>query len=141
MQKYFTISELAREAKVNVQTVRYYERRGLLLPAKRTGTGGYRLYTEDSLKKLAFIGRAKELGFTLKEAGEMLELSAAPSADFDSVRKKAEEKLIAVDQKIDSLRSVRKVLKDLVKACEERKPVTEWPLLMSIEKGYGKNDR
>lgn len=144
MDATFTIGTLARRAGVEVQTVRYYERRGLLPPVARKRSG-YRLYDEGSLKRLQFIRRAKELGFTLKECGELLALRVAGlkvdglrvdgRADCEKVRGRAEAKLRDVEGRIKSLKSVRGVLEELVVACKKRRPSEECPILRCIEKG------
>lgn len=139
MDKNFTIGKLAREAGVNIQTIRYYERLGLLTPTERRKTlhlqPGYRLYDQEALKRLRFIRHAKELGFTLKEINELLNLRIGSVTDCDIVRKQTEAKLRAVEQKIDALASVKMVLKELVERCIKRLPTEGCPILQSIEKG------
>ncbi len=138
MEAMFTIGTLARRGGVEVQTVLYYERRGLLPPVGRRASG-YRVYDEGSLKRLRFIRRAKELGFTLKECGELLALRVEGEADCDGVRGRAEAKLRDVEGRIRTLNAVRGVLKDLVGACKKRRPSDECPILRSIEKGAGES--
>lgn len=140
MKGQFKIGELAGMAGVNIQTIRYYERIGLLAPAKRKETAGYhgisyRLYDAESLRRLNFIRHAKELGFALKEIKEFLELKVGPKVDCDKVRKKAEAKLKTVEQRIYSLRSVGRILKGLITACNKKMPTDECPILKSLEKG------
>ncbi len=132
MGEVFTIGELARRAGVNVQTVRYYERRGLVLPTGRKRSG-YRLYDQGALKRLRFIRHAKELGFTLEEIKELLELRADSAFACQRAKEKALEKLKDVERKIGALRSVEKVLKGLVDACNRRSPVEGCPILKAIE--------
>lgn len=130
----FTIGELAKRAGVGVQTIRYYERRRLLLPTGRKKSG-YRLYDEGALKRLVFIRSAKEMGFTLKETGELLALRISVKGDCDKAKRRAEAKLGAVEAKLSSLESVRRVLRELVTACERRRPTDKCPILKAIEKG------
>ena len=133
MDNLFTIGKLAREAGVNLQTVRYYERRELLLPVGRKESG-YRLYDEEALRRLKFIRHAKELGFTLKEISELLDLRIDNISDCERAKRSAEVKLNGVEKKIASLEAVRNVLKGLIKACEKRKPTEKCPILKTIKK-------
>jgi len=128
----FTIGELARKAGVNIQTIRYYERRELLLCVGRKESG-YRLYDAESLKRLKFIRHAKELGFTLDETRGLLELRLESDNACERVKEKAQAKLRNVQQKIKSLKVVEKVLRELVHACDKRSPTEECPILRSIE--------
>ncbi len=127
-----TIGMLAGRAGVDIQTVHYYERRGLLLPVGRTGAG-YRLYNEGSLKSLLFIRRAKEMGFTLEEIKGFLDLSVEDVDSCDSVKEKALAKLRDVEEKITALGSLRTVLNELVESCDRRSPTEACPVLKSIE--------
>jgi len=127
-----TIGILAGRAGVDIQTVHYYERQGLLLPVGRTAAG-YRLFNEGSLKRLLFIRRAKELGFTLKEIKGLLELSVDSAESCGRVREKAVEKLRDVEEKIKALGSLRMVLNELIDSCEMRSPTEACPVIKSIE--------
>ena len=135
----FTIGKLARLAGVNIQTVRYYERAGLLHPISKTGAG-YRLYGEGELKRLRFVRHAKELGFTLKEIKELMELRVDSPSACAEVLKRAEEKLRDVEEKIEKLNELRGILNELTTACRERTPTGECPILKSIEKGGESHD-
>jgi len=132
MEKTFTIGTLASSAGVNVQTVRYYERRGLLPPLRRN-TSGYRLYDEGAVRILRFILRAKELGFTLVEIKELLSLSVSSPASCDRVRDKALYKLRVVEGKLKALNSVRDVLRELITACDNQRFTEECPILRVLE--------
>jgi DNA-binding transcriptional MerR regulator len=110
-----TIGELARAAGVNVETVRYYERRGLLVPPERAG-GGYRRYGEDALWRLQFVARAKQLGFTLAEIAELLAASGAGCVD--DVRDAANAKLADLDARVQALYAQQARLRRLVETCE-----------------------
>ncbi|MFQ5442278.1 MAG: heavy metal-responsive transcriptional regulator [Thermodesulfobacteriota bacterium] len=133
MKKNLTIGRLAATAGVNVQTVRYYERRGLLMPAGRKASG-YRLYGADSVRRIKFIRRAKELGFTLDEIKGLLDLRVESPSSCAKVKKKASEKLEVVEERIKALKSVKRVLKGLVDSCEKRRSTEECPILKTIEK-------
>lgn len=111
------IGELAREAEVSVQTVRYYERRGLLPIPDRT-TSGYREYDESDIFRLGFISRAKNLGFTLSEVQELLDLQVRRGTTANDVRKQALEKLESMRSKIRDLRSIASALERLVANCD-----------------------
>lgn len=131
----YTIGEMAKMAGVNRQTIRYYERRKLLAPSGRKDSG-YRLYDEKALKRLLFIRHAKELGFTLEEIRGLLDLrikSADSTESCEAVRARTKAKLRVVESKIAALESVRKVLIELLCACNKRTPTEECPILKAIE--------
>ncbi len=110
----YTIGKLAREAGVHVETVRYYQRLGLIPePAKRDQ--GYRRYSSDTVARLRFIRRAQRLGFTLKEIGELLELEDGKCKE---ARTLAEEKRAVIDAQISDLSAMRKELEKLIRACQ-----------------------
>lgn len=123
------ISELAREAGVNMQTVRYYERRGLLLDPRRSGDG-YREYTESSLERIRFIKRAQELGFTLGEIAELLALKLDPGAHASDVKARAEVKISEIEAKVRDLQRIRDALTHLAGRCRGGNgPTGDCPLL------------
>lgn len=125
---------LAKRAGVNLETIRFYEKQGLIPEPPRSGSN-YRLYPEDALRRVLFIKRAQELGFTLREIGELLSLQATPGTDCADVRGRAEAKVQDIDGKIRALRSMRKVLSRLVGECSGKGPVTECPILESLNPG------
>lgn len=125
------IGELAERAAVNVQTVRYYERRGLLPEPDRT-PGGYRRYDDHDLLRLRFILRAKELGFTLSEVEELLELRVDPRRTADDVRERALEKIAATESKIEDLTRIRRALERLVASCDAHGSPEECALMHAI---------
>jgi MerR family mercuric resistance operon transcriptional regulator/MerR family gold-responsive transcriptional activator of gol and ges genes len=131
------IGELAKMMRVNIQTIRYYERRGLLTPIERMESG-YRIYDEDARRRLEFIRYSKKLGFSLKETEELLRLKVSSTARCGDIKKKAEEKLLEIDKKIEVLQSIHHVLKDLIKACRSRQTTEECPILHAIDR---KEDR
>lgn len=128
-----TISCLAREAGVNLETVRYYERRGLL-PSPPRSVSGYRLFPEGAARRLKFIRRAQQLGFSLGEIRELLALRVAHSTGGAAVRRKAEAKLADIEAKIKTLESMKKTLRKLTKACAGCGPISECPILESLER-------
>ena len=110
------IGTLAKRADVAIDTVRYYERQGLL-PAPVRLASGYRDYTDGDVARLRFIRRAKALGFTLGEIGELLALSARRDGDMAGMKSAAQQKLADVDAKLAELQRIRQGLTDLVASC------------------------
>ena len=126
-----TIGQLAQRAGVGVETIRFYEREGLISEPPRRPSG-YRDYPLETVTRIVFIRRAKNLGFTLKEINELLDLRVRPRRNCAQVKQNADAKIADIDGKIASLRRMRRALKDLTKACEERTPTTESPILASL---------
>lgn len=114
--KQLTIGKLADESGVGVETVRFYERKGLI--KKPQNREGFRKYGEDDAKKIRFIKHAQDLGFTLKEIKELLELNSNPRSTCGDVKDKADVKLKEVEEKIQSLEKMKKSLLELSKACD-----------------------
>ncbi len=112
-----TIGRLARAAGVGVETVRFYERRGLIQRPLRPLDGGYRVYPETTIARIRFIREAQTLGFTLAEIRELLSLEADPSAECGAVRARAEAKLAEVEDKMRRLGAIRDGLRALIAAC------------------------
>ena len=111
------IGTLAAEAGVSVQTVRYYERTGLL-PAPGRTASGYREYDRSDVLRLIFIGRAKKLGFTLSEVQELLDLGVRRGTTADDVRRRAVAKLNSTRAKIRDLGSIASALERVVSSCD-----------------------
>jgi len=128
------IGELARDAGVNVETVRYYERRRLLKQPRRTAGG--RRYDDEALRVLQFVKRVQELGFSLDEAQELLSLwSSQSDRTCARVRAAAYIKLRAVEEKIRDLDGIRRVLVDLTRSCPGDGVASTCPILNSLAKG------
>jgi MerR family copper efflux transcriptional regulator len=125
-----TIGKLAAQAGVAVDTVRYYERNGLL-PEPPRRASGYRIYPAAAVKRLRFIRRAKTLGFTLAEIGELLAL-AAPRADVRKVKHAAQTKLVLLDDKIADLERIRASLRQLVAHCPGHGDSADCPILNAL---------
>jgi Zn(II)-responsive transcriptional regulator len=123
------IGAIARRAGVGVDTVRYYERAGLLEPRQRLASG-YRRYTDDEVARLRFIRRAQALGFSLKEIQELLSLSS--KRDVARVKRTAEAKLKDIDARIAELQRVRGGLAVLVNACPGHGRTTDCPILQAL---------
>lgn len=128
-----TIGKLAKKAQVNVETIRYYERRGLISRPPRP-LSGYRQYPDEAVKRIFFIKRAKELGFSLKEIGDLLSLRVDPNTSCSDIKSRTETKIEAIVDKIKSLQRMKKALEDVSKACSGRGPITECPILEALEK-------
>ncbi len=126
------IGEVAAQAGVNIQTLRFYERRGLLRKPSRRPSG-YREYPPDTVRLVRFIKRAQELGFTLAEVGELLWLREDQNANCSDVRATAKAKIENIDQKIQSLSAVRYALQILVKSCTRDGSTRECPILESLD--------
>jgi Cu(I)-responsive transcriptional regulator len=124
------ITETAREAGVNTQTLRYYERRGLLPKPARRGSG-YREYSDEAVRLVRFIKRAQELGFSLDEVEELVRLRGVRRGDRHRVRAIAERKIADIDRKIAQLRSMRAALRQLVDACH-RGAAAECPIIEAL---------
>jgi Hg(II)-responsive transcriptional regulator len=128
-----TIGQLAKRADVNIETVRYYERRGLM-PEPPRKESGYRQYSDEMLRRIRFIKHAKELGFSLKEIHELLTLKLDARTSCSEVKKKSETKIADIDAKIKTLQSMKKALVKLTKACGGKGPAKECPILEALEK-------
>ncbi len=123
------IGALAKRAGVRIDTVRYYERSGLLAPKTRLQSG-YRRYSGAELTRLRFIRRAQTLGFSLKEIRELLALSK--SRDVARVKRAAQAKLADVEQRIAALQRMRDGLATLVEACPGHGEPTDCPILRAL---------
>lgn len=125
------VGEVAKQAGVNLQTIHYYERRGLLPKPPRTGSN-YRAYPEDAVLRVRFVKRAQELGFTLKEIKELLSLRAAPRPRCSDIRERAQTKVQNIDDKVRTLQAMRKALTKLIGECSGKGPVTQCPILEAL---------
>ncbi len=123
------IGQLAKRGGVGIDTVRYYERNGLLAPRTRLASG-YRRYSELELARLRFIRRAQALGFTLKEIKELLALSA--QRDVERVKRSAQAKLKDVKSRIAALERVRDGLATLIEACPGHGRAADCPILRAL---------
>ena len=129
-----TIGKVATAAEVSRDTLRYYEREGLLAPSAKTASG-YRVYDEDALRRIRFIRQAQRCGFTLSDIGQMLALKSKRSACCSEVRNVAIEKKLKIEAKIKVLESMSHALDELIATCvDEDKPLTDCPILSSLEK-------
>jgi MerR family transcriptional regulator, mercuric resistance operon regulatory protein len=123
-----TISQLAKSAGVKVETVRYYQRIGLLTIPRLDGPG-FRFYGDEDARRLRFVRHAQTLGFTLDEIAVLLRLS---SADCEEVERLAKERLAAIKEKMADLHRLEDALERTVFECERRRPHTGCPLIETL---------
>lgn len=131
-----TIGQVARKAGIGVETVRFYEREGLLEEPERRASG-YRQYGEEAVRRLRFIRRAKELGFTLREIAELLALRHDPGATRTDVRERVRAKVEDIEAKVRDLQMIRAVLLSLGETCQGHGPATDCPILEAIDRDDG----
>lgn len=129
-----TIGSLAAAAGVNVPTVRYYERRGIIAEPPRTAAG-YRQYDDTVVDRIRFVRQAQELGFTLEEIEELLALRVDDPESCGVVEQATRIKLASVESKIRELGRLRSVLERLVRACDERERTSACPVLAMLDEG------
>jgi MerR family mercuric resistance operon transcriptional regulator len=135
-----TIGKVAKSAGVSIDTVRYYEREGLIPPPRRKASG-YRLYTDETIRRIQFIKNAQELGFSLKEIAELLALRVESRKSCSEVMSITHQKIEEVTQKIESLEGIREVLIKLRGQCKARKQSSPCPILESFDIRPHKSDR
>lgn len=126
-----TIGRVAQSAGVAIDTIRFYEREGLL-PEPRRRPSGYREYDQGAVARLRFIRRAKDLGFTLEEIRELLALSADRHGGVEGVRERAAARLRAINARIAELQRVRDGLSELVEACPGHGAPEDCPILKAL---------
>jgi MerR family transcriptional regulator, copper efflux regulator len=131
-QLMLTIGQVARRARVRLDTVRYYERRGLLPPPPRT-PAGYRQYAPDTVRRVEFIKRAQGLGFTLEEIEELLSLRVTPGPGCTAVERRARNAIARLDHQLADLQRMRAALARLADACGSHHSTYQCPLLDAIE--------
>lgn len=128
-----TIGDLAARTGVNIETIRYYERVGVL-PAASRSAGGYRVYDDDAMKRLAFVRRSRDLGFTLDEVRALLKLAANRSRSCARVRDLAAAHLGSVQAKLVDLKRMERVLKSMVASCADG-TLPDCPLIEALFQG------
>ena len=133
-EKPLTIGNVARLAGVGVETVRFYEREGLLAEPERRQSG-YRQYGDEVVQRLRFIRRAKELGFSLAEIRDLLSLRDDPQATAGDVRGRAEAKIAEIEAKVRDLQRMKKALLTLTDACSGHGPVGTCPIIEALDRG------
>jgi len=131
----FTIGQLAKLAGIDVQTVRYYEKRKLLSPSSRRPSG-YRIYDHEVVTRLRFIRNAQGLGFTLREIGELLSLRATTGTRCEDVQRKAEAKLQCLETKLKDLQALVRALRSLIRTCRAGQPLNRCQIVNQLEKQH-----
>ena len=131
-KKQLTIGKLAEQGGVNLETIRYYEQRGLLSKPMRSPSG-YRLYPLDAVQRVRFIKQAQELGFSLKEILELLSLRVDPDTTCSDIKKRAESKISDIETKIQTLKRMQQALVQVSAACRGRGPTSECPILEALD--------
>lgn len=126
-----TIGALARAAGVHVESIRFYQREGLVHQPPRAGSG-WRRYGDDALHRIRFIKRAQALGFSLADVRQLLALQNNKIDRCGEVRNSAESKISEIDQKITDLRSMRCALTTLVERCHDRDDVLTCPIVEAL---------
>ncbi|MAO57557.1 MAG: heavy metal-responsive transcriptional regulator [Rhodospirillaceae bacterium] len=126
------IGDVAGQGGVTVETLRYYEREGLIEAPDRDANG-YRKYAPEVVRQIQFIKRAQDVGFTLKDIKELLSLKADPGASCRDVRARAEGKISEMGEKIVMLQRMKAVLADWAAACPDAGPVDQCPILDALD--------
>ena len=134
-----TIGKVAKDAGLGIETIRFYEREGLIEPPARTESN-YRIYPKRDVIRLRFIKRAKSLGFTLKEIKELLSLRHDPFASKEDVKAKTEAKIEDISRRISDLTRIKQTLEALDESCDGHGPSSECPILDALESGHGLDD-
>lgn len=132
----YKIGEVAKRADVNKETVRYYEQRELI-PKPDRRRSGYRIFTQRHIDQIKFIKRAQQLGFTLTEIKELLELRLDEESSCSEIKEEAQQKYQDVSEKIKDLQRIRETLTALIDSCSEDGPIGDCPILEALE---GKNN-
>ncbi len=137
--KTMTAGQVARLAGVGVETVRFYEKNGLLeKPARRVS--GYREYDEQTVNRLRFIQRAKDIGFTLTEIKDLLSLRSCSDQPCDDMRERAEAKITEIEEKVALLLRMKQVIGRLVSSCGKQEDSSRCPILEALD-GITTTDR
>lgn len=126
-----SIGQLAKHAQVNIETIRYYERRGLL-PDPPRNKSGHRQYSIEAVRRTDFIKRCQSLGFSLIEIQEILELRMTGQSTCGDMKSRVTEKLADVEKKIDELTQIRDALDRLRKKCGGKGPIEKCPILAEL---------
>jgi MerR family copper efflux transcriptional regulator len=131
-----TIGQVADQAGVGVETVRFYQRKGLIIQPPRKGTR-HRRYSADTVARIRFIRGAQNLGFSLKEIEELLALRVVPGASKSDVRERAQAKVVEIEEKMRDLQRMKDTLMRLIGACDGAGPLEDCPILDAFDQGTG----
>ena len=127
-----TIGKAAHQGGVKVQTIRYYERRGLLPKPARTAAG-YRMYSDEAIRRLRFIRQAQALGFSLNEIEDLLSMRMRPGTTCGDIKQRARQKIATVNGKIEELQRIKDALGRLARACHGEGPTSECSIVEALE--------
>jgi MerR family transcriptional regulator, copper efflux regulator len=128
-QRRLTIGRVAKLSGVGVETIRYYQREGILQEPERSGGVGFREYSHDVVQRIRFIKRAQELGFSLREIVELLNLRNSRRSSCEAVKARAERKIAEVEQKIEDLKRILAALTNVRKVCSRKQQTSSCPIL------------
>ncbi len=126
-----TIGKVAERAGVGVETVRFYERKGIIERPRRRESG-FRQYPTDTVRRIRFIKRAQEVGFTLKEIMDLLDLRLESGCTCGDVRQRAEQKVEEIERKVRDLKRMKRALNELICACDGKGGVDGCTILNSL---------
>lgn len=129
--RHLTIGQLAQRVRLAPETLRHYERLGLIEPSRRSESN-YRLYDTQALPRLRFIRRAQTLGFSLPEIRQLLELHRQEDGDMGQVRGIAEQRLRQIDERMADLQRLRAGLQQLIESCPGHGALAQCPILASL---------
>jgi MerR family transcriptional regulator, copper efflux regulator len=132
-----TIGKIAQQTGVGVETIRFYERKGLIAQPLKPQDGGYRIYSSEIVQKVRFIRQAQELGFSLREIKELLALRADPGSDCADIRGHASEKLEEVEIKIAQLEKIGNALRTVIASCPSRGALEGCSIIAAMESSSG----
>ncbi len=132
--EYLTTGGLARKTGVKIDTVRYYEKRGLI-PKPARKDSGYRMFKEDAVKRIVFIKHAQEIGFSLQEIEELLFLRVSSKTTCREVKKRTEAKIAEVEGKILNLQRIKRALQKMTDICRTNKRIGDCPILDMLDEG------
>lgn len=130
--EHLTIGKVARRSGTAIETIRFYEREGLIDKPARS-SAGYRHYRADAVARLRFIRQAKELGFSLREVKELLSLRATPGKSCGDVKARARQNITDIERRIASLTRMKRALVKLAVACSGKGPLSACPILEALE--------
>ncbi len=126
------IGEVAQRTETSIDTIRFYEKSGLIPKPERTDSG-YRKYTEETIRRVQFIKRSQELGFSLKEIADLLSLRVDPKTTCRDVKKRSEVKIYDIEKKIRTLQKIKRALSRVAATCKGKGPTSECPILEVLE--------
>jgi MerR family transcriptional regulator, copper efflux regulator len=128
-----TIGQAAQKASVGVETIRFYERKGLIVQPQKPASRGFRTYSREIIQRIRFIRQAQELGFSLKEIDVLLGLRADPGNDCAMVQLRAQQKLAEVERKMAQLQKIGSALKEVIAACPSQGGLDGCSIMAALE--------